>query len=68
MIDFYHPYPKTSGVFLVRPFEMHSFSRNIIEWFEFTVLLTVELSVSISVGIFAGFFEIQRRTYSDLVF
>jgi hypothetical protein len=66
-IDFYDPYPETSGG-LVRPFEMLSFSLNIIEWFEFTVSLTLELSVAISVGIYLGFFEItlyeRRETFS----
>jgi hypothetical protein len=61
-IDFYDPYPDTSGG-LVRPFEMFSFSKNPVDWFEFTVSLTLELFVSIKIGIFFGFGSITLYEY-----
>ena len=48
-IDFYDPFPETSGG-LVRPFELLSLSQNPIDWFEFTATISAYFSLSIEIG------------------
>ena len=72
-VDFYDPYPETSGG-LVRPYELFSFSKNPIDWFEFglkiSLLLYVKFEVRIKVWgvkiILYEFYEEHEEVLLDL--
>lgn len=48
-LDFYDPYPETSGG-LIRPFELLSSSPNPLDWFEITMTISVTFSLYIKIG------------------
>eukprot|EP00957_Ditylum_brightwellii_P193066 14700484-Ditylum_brightwellii.AAC.1 len=48
-IDFFDPYPETSGG-LIRPYELIAYSCNPVDWFELTLSIKLSLSIYVSVG------------------
>lgn len=61
-VDFFDPYPETSGG-LVRPYELLVLGSTPDEWFEFSFEIFVSFRVFIKIGIFAGFFSITLYTF-----
>lgn len=55
-IDFYDPFPETSGG-LIRPFELLRLGSNPLEWFEISLTISITLSAYIEVGKFFGDFK-----------
>jgi hypothetical protein len=56
-IDFYDPYPTTSGG-LIRPFELLSMGTDPLKWFEFDVTISVGVELFVLVGIFTPIADI----------
>ena len=56
-IDFYDPFPETSGG-LIRPYELLALGTTPLDWFELQLQINIALSVYIEVGVFAGPVEI----------
>jgi hypothetical protein len=48
-IDFFDPYPETSGG-LIRPFELLALGSTPLDWFQMTITIFIDLSVFISIG------------------
>ena len=64
-IDFYDPFPETSGG-LIRPYEMLVLGTNPLDWFELELQINIALSFYVQVGLYLGFvkitvFEIRKE-------
>ena len=64
-IDFYDPFPETSGG-LIRPYEMLKLGTNPLDWFELELQINIALSFDVQVGLYLGFvkitvFEIRKE-------
>ena len=56
-IDFYDPFPETSGG-LIRPYEMLVLGTTPLDWFELELQINIALSFYVQVGLYLGFVEI----------
>ena len=65
-IDFYDPFPETSGG-LIRPFELLALGVTPLDWFEFSLTINLELTIFVEVGVPSlGIIVFEKRwTYKE---